>query len=103
MSTRRWPRAYSTPARCRFRSSRRGCAKPASRCAMQPEARSRLDWDDLGWEKQGGLLPVVVQDADTLQVLMLGYIDREALQATLDTGLVTFHSRRRQRLWQKGE
>jgi phosphoribosyl-ATP pyrophosphohydrolase/phosphoribosyl-AMP cyclohydrolase len=70
---------------------------------MQPEARSRLDWDDLGWEKQGGLLPVVVQDADTLQVLMLGYMDREALQATLDTGLVTFYSRSRQRLWQKGE
>jgi len=70
---------------------------------MQPDARSRPDWDDLAWDKQGGLLPAVVQDADTLQVLMLGYMDREALQATLDTGLVTFRSRSRQRLWQKGE
>ena len=70
---------------------------------MQPDARFHLDLDDLDWKKQGGLLPAVVQDADTLQVLMLGYMDREALQATLDTGLVTFYSRSRQRLWQKGE
>lgn len=57
----------------------------------------------LAWDKQGGLLPAIVQHADTLQVLMLGYMDREALRATLDTGLVTFRSRSRQRLWQKGE
>ena len=65
---------------------------------MSPDMPLRLDW-----EKQGGLLPAIVQDADTLQVLMLGYMDREALQATLDTGLVTFYSRSRQRIWQKGE
>lgn len=63
-----------------------------------PLDQARLDWD-----KQNGLLPAIVQDADTLQLLMLGYMDREALRATLDTGLVTFHSRSRQRLWQKGE
>lgn len=57
----------------------------------------------LDWEKGGGLLPAVVQDADTLQVLMLGYVDREALDRTLATGLVTFFSRSKNRLWTKGE
>lgn len=65
---------------------------------MQPDAFARLAWD-----KQGGLLPAIVQDVDTHQVLMLGYMDRAALQATLDDGLVTFHSRSRQRTWRKGE
>lgn len=59
--------------------------------------------EDLAWDKQQGLLPAVVQDAATLQVLMLGYMDRAALQATLDTGQVTFFSRSRQRSWTKGE
>ncbi len=59
--------------------------------------------DVLAWDKQGGLLPAVVQDAASLQVLMLGYMDREALQTTLATGLVTFYSRSRQRQWVKGE
>lgn len=69
---------------------------------MATEA-STLAIEALAWEKQGGLLPAVVQDADTLRVLMLGYMDRAALQATLDTGRVTFYSRSRQRLWTKGE
>jgi phosphoribosyl-ATP pyrophosphohydrolase/phosphoribosyl-AMP cyclohydrolase len=59
--------------------------------------------DSFAWDKQGGLLPAVVQDADTLRVLMLGYMDRAALQATLDSGRVTFYSRSKQRLWIKGE
>ena len=59
--------------------------------------------DALAWDKQAGLLPAVVQDADTLRVLMLGYMDRAALQATLATGKVTFYSRSRQRAWVKGE
>ncbi len=59
--------------------------------------------DALAWDKQAGLLPAIVQDAETLRILMLGYMDRAALQATLDTGRVTFHSRSRQRLWVKGE
>ena len=57
----------------------------------------------LAWDKQDGLLPAIVQDADTLRVLMLGYMDRDALAATLASGLVTFFSRSRQRLWTKGE
>ncbi len=59
--------------------------------------------NSLDWDKQGGLLPVVVQDASTLHVLMVGYMDRQALAATLETRCVTFHSRSRQRLWVKGE
>lgn len=62
-----------------------------------------LDVDALAWDKQGGLLPAVVQDATTLRVLMLGYMDRAALDATLASGRVTFFSRSRQRLWTKGE
>lgn len=49
------------------------------------------------------LIPAIVQDADTLAVLMLGYMNREALERTLATGLVTFWSRSRRCLWTKGE
>lgn len=59
--------------------------------------------ESLAWDKQAGLLPAVVQHADTLKVLMVGYMDRAALGATLDTGHVTFFSRSRQRPWTKGE
>lgn len=52
---------------------------------------------------EGELLPCVVQDADTGRVLMLAYVDAEALAATRRTGLAHFHSRSRGRLWQKGE
>ena len=62
-----------------------------------------IDADQLDWGKEGGLLPVIVQDADTRRVLMLGYMDRAALAATLSSGFVTFYSRSKQRLWQKGE
>lgn len=68
-----------------------------------PPDDTRIDADRLAWEKQDGLLPAVVQDADNLRVLMLGYMDRAALQATLDSGRVSFFSRSRQRLWTKGE
>lgn len=50
-----------------------------------------------------GLLPVIVQDADTLKVLMLAYMDEEAYERTVKTGLVTFHSRSRNETWTKGE
>lgn len=66
----------------------------------QPAA---LDIETLAWDKQDGLLPAVVQDADTLRVLMVGYMSREALAKTLDTGRVTFFSRSKGRLWTKGE
>lgn len=62
-----------------------------------------LTIDTLAWDKQNGLLPVIVQDVDTLRVLMLGYMNHEALATTLETGFVTFYSRSKQRLWKKGE
>lgn len=65
---------------------------------MLPESIEALAWD-----KQGGLLPAIVQDADSGRVLMLGYMNREAMRRTLETQQVTFFSRSRQRLWTKGE
>ena len=64
---------------------------------------SAIDIEKLDWAKDGGLIPAIVQDAATHRVLMLGYMNREALAATLRSGLVTFYSRSKQRLWQKGE
>ena len=52
---------------------------------------------------QEGLIPVVVQDVQTLDVLMVAYMNEEALTQTLNTKLATYYSRSRQRLWQKGE
>jgi len=60
-------------------------------------------WLDADWDKGEGLLPAVIQDARTGQMLMLGYMNREAAEATLDSGHVTFFSRSKQRLWTKGE
>jgi len=57
----------------------------------------------LDWNKGDGLLPVIVQDAGSLRVLMLGYMNAEALAATRASGFVTFYSRSMQRLWKKGE
>jgi phosphoribosyl-AMP cyclohydrolase / phosphoribosyl-ATP pyrophosphohydrolase len=62
-----------------------------------------LDMKSINWAKGDGLVPAVVQDARSLRVLMLGYVDQEALRKTFDSGLVTFFSRSKQRLWQKGE
>ncbi|GAB3095674.1 bifunctional phosphoribosyl-AMP cyclohydrolase/phosphoribosyl-ATP diphosphatase HisIE [Lysobacter terrae] len=70
---------------------------------MPHSASTELQIDALAWDKQNGLLPAVVQDAETLRVLMLGYMDRAAIAATLETGKVTFYSRSKQRLWTKGE
>jgi phosphoribosyl-ATP pyrophosphohydrolase/phosphoribosyl-AMP cyclohydrolase len=57
----------------------------------------------IDFEKGGGLVPAIVQDADTLQVLMLGYMNAESVAKTEKTGLVTFYSRSRETLWTKGE
>lgn len=62
-----------------------------------------IDIDRLDWGKQGGLIPAIVQDATTLQVLMMGWMSRESLAITLHDGRVTFYSRTRNRLWTKGE
>ena len=57
----------------------------------------------IDFDKMQGLVPAVIQDADTAELLMLGFMNREALQATLLTGFATFYSRTRQKLWTKGE
>lgn len=57
----------------------------------------------LDWAKGDGLLPAIIQDADTQQVLMLGYMNAAALEQTLATKRVTFFSRSKNRLWTKGE
>lgn len=63
-----------------------------------------MKFSDFKLEKTGdGLLPVIVQDATTLKVLMLGYMNREAFEKTQAEGLVTFWSRGRKCLWTKGE
>jgi phosphoribosyl-ATP pyrophosphohydrolase/phosphoribosyl-AMP cyclohydrolase len=54
-------------------------------------------------KSKDGLLPAVIQDAKTREVLMLGYMNEESLKATRETGLVTFFSRSRQAIWVKGE
>lgn len=61
------------------------------------------DLDALDWSKGGGLLPAIVQHWSTGEVLMLGYMNAEALAETRRSGKVTFFSRGKQRLWTKGE
>lgn len=58
---------------------------------------------DLNFEKENGLIPAIVQDHANSEVLMLGFMNREALAKTRETGFVTFYSRSRKKLWTKGE
>lgn len=58
---------------------------------------------NIDFEKQGGLVPAIIQDAQTDKVLMLGYMNQEALTKTQAEGIVTFYSRSKERLWTKGE
>jgi phosphoribosyl-ATP pyrophosphohydrolase/phosphoribosyl-AMP cyclohydrolase len=59
--------------------------------------------EEIDFTKGNGLIPAIIQDSFTLKVLMLGYMDKEALEKTKSTGLVTFYSRFKKRLWTKGE
>lgn len=61
------------------------------------------DTEKLDWEKMGGLLPAIVQDSFDGRILMQGFMNREALAQSLDSGKVTFWSRSQCRLWTKGE
>lgn len=58
---------------------------------------------EIDFDKMQGLAPAVIQDAGTGELLMLGFMNRAALDMTLRTGFVTFYSRTRQALWTKGE
>lgn len=62
-----------------------------------------MNINDLDFKKGNGLIPAIVQDAETYQVLMLGYMNKEALKQTLREDQITFYSRSKQRLWTKGE
>ncbi len=65
--------------------------------------KASLTMEELDFTKGAGLLPAIVQDATTGRVLMLGYMNREALEKTQSSGMVTFYSRSKKRLWTKGE
>ncbi len=69
----------------------------------EPALDTTINPDTLDWGKTGGLIPAIVQDAASGRVLMLGYMNREGLSASLASGKATFFSRSKQRLWQKGE
>lgn len=62
-----------------------------------------MNLKNIDWSKGQGLVPAIVQDANTEQVLMLGYMNEESLAQTQKSGLVTFYSRSRKTLWTKGE
>ncbi|WP_116473273.1 bifunctional phosphoribosyl-AMP cyclohydrolase/phosphoribosyl-ATP diphosphatase HisIE [Zobellella maritima] len=62
-----------------------------------------INADKLDWDKVDGLMPAIVQDCHSGRVLMLGYMNRDALEKTQATGQVTFFSRTKNRLWTKGE
>jgi phosphoribosyl-ATP pyrophosphohydrolase/phosphoribosyl-AMP cyclohydrolase len=59
--------------------------------------------DTIDWKKMNGLIPVVTQEASTNEVLMLAFMDKEALSLTLDTNIAHYFSRSKQRIWKKGE
>jgi phosphoribosyl-ATP pyrophosphohydrolase/phosphoribosyl-AMP cyclohydrolase len=58
---------------------------------------------NLDFDKMDGLVPAIIQDAETRVVLMLGFMNKEAFEQTMLTGKVTFYSRTKNRLWTKGE
>ena len=103
------------PAAGAGRACRRGCADAARDLAPGTVMRNRHFQcrytkimttliDQIRWDKaDGGLVPAIVQDAETKDVLMLGFMNRDALEKTLRSGLVTFWTRSRQTLWTKGE
>ena len=70
---------------------------------MSPEISEGNLLDQIDFSKGKGLVPVVVQDASSRDVLMLGYANREAVERTLETGRLHFWSRSRNELWLKGE
>jgi phosphoribosyl-AMP cyclohydrolase / phosphoribosyl-ATP pyrophosphohydrolase len=73
-------------------------------CNIDINPKNSKKWSDLALKTdQNGLVPAIIQDAQTQKVLMLGYLNAESWAMTLETGKVTFFSRSKQRLWTKGE
>jgi len=69
----------------------------------ESKRKSKILFNRVNWEKLNGLIPVVTQDFKTNKVLMLGFMNKEALKKTLKEGKVTYFSRVRKKLWTKGE
>lgn len=77
---------------------------PALRvCSLQGRAMNNTTNTAIDFAKSGGIVPAIVQDDGSGDILMLGYMNAEALEVTFRTGHVTFFSRSRQKLWTKGE
>lgn len=66
-------------------------------------ANTQMQTMEIDFEKLGGLAPAIVQDSETSEVLMLGFVNPESLALAMKTGFVTFYSRTRKKLWTKGE
>jgi phosphoribosyl-AMP cyclohydrolase len=64
---------------------------------------NQINIDSIDFKKGNGLVPVVVQDFNTLDILMLAYANKEAVQKTIDTGYGHYWSRSRKKIWKKGE
>lgn len=69
----------------------------------RPLNRERMENMTIAFDKSGGLVPAIAQDADTGEVLMLAWMNQEAYEETLRTGRACYFSRSRNRLWRKGE
>ncbi len=70
---------------------------------MNESAKTSFDVNQIDWNKVDGLVPAIVQDSASGSVLMLGYMNRDAVEKTMNSGEVTFFSRSRNQLWTKGE
>ncbi|RKX94175.1 MAG: phosphoribosyl-AMP cyclohydrolase [Spirochaetes bacterium] len=61
-----------------------------------------MELPEIDFDKMNGLVPVIAQDAETGQILMLAYADRKAVELTMETGKAHYYSRSRQKIWEKG-
>ena len=73
------------------------------RAIARNDARGKTETMNIDFNKTDGLVPVIIQDEQTLEVLMLGYMNKEAYDKTVQENIVTFFSRSKNRLWTKGE
>ncbi|MFZ1130356.1 MAG: phosphoribosyl-AMP cyclohydrolase [Terriglobales bacterium] len=78
-------------------------ARAAKKSNAKRRARDSEGLMEIDFDKMQGLAPAVIQDAESGELLMVGFMNRKALDWTLRTGFVTFYSRTRQKLWTKGE
>jgi phosphoribosyl-AMP cyclohydrolase len=79
------------------------CTLHSETMAMINQLSSQDEYVEPDFSKQNGLVPVIVQEIETHEVLMQAYMDKEAWEATLRTGLAHYYSRSRNGLWKKGE